>query len=84
MDITFNATEISLIEKAAKCRGLSILEFVKEAALLNAASTVRPSFLTILEPSVARELLAEVDQPFTPSAKLRSALQRVINKGSKK
>lgn len=76
LDLRLNTRDKDRIALAAALRGVPVSAFVRDAVLREAEAALAADMTITLSPEESRRLLAALDKPFKPSAKLKQAMER--------
>lgn len=76
LDFRLNPTDKARIRRAAEMRGVSLSTFVRDAVLREAENVVAAEHSVTLTAEESRCFLAELDKPFAPNARLKTAMER--------
>jgi uncharacterized protein (DUF1778 family) len=76
LDLRLDAQDKDKIAYAAHLRGVPVATFVRLAALREAETVTAETDTIALSSAETKRLLAALDQPFTPSARLQHALDQ--------
>lgn len=74
LDLRLNPTDKARINRAADLRGVPVSVFVRDAVLRAADDVMATEKPITLSPAETKRLLASLDEPFKPSARLRKAM----------
>ena len=87
LDLRMSVKEKNTITHAAQVRGVPVATFVRLAALHEAQSVTAGADTVALSAAETKRLLAALDKPFKPSARLQHALDQgrgvSLNRGIK-
>ncbi|MCB1567923.1 MAG: DUF1778 domain-containing protein [Xanthomonadales bacterium] len=76
LDLRLNTRDKDRIALAAALRGVPVSAFVRDAVLREAEAALAADMTITLSPEESHRLIAALDKPFTPSAKLKQAMER--------
>ncbi|MDN5873471.1 MAG: DUF1778 domain-containing protein [Sinobacteraceae bacterium] len=79
LDLRMDAQDKDKITHAAELRGIPVATFVRLAALRAAEAVATEANTLALSPAETKRLLAALDKPFKPSARLQHALDQERN-----
>lgn len=88
LDLRMNAEDKDKITQAADLRGVPVATFVRLAALREADAVTAEANTVALSAAETKRLLAALDKPFKPTARLQQALEQgrnvVLNRNTAK
>lgn len=76
LDLRLDSQDKERIARAAALRGVAISAFVRDAVLREAENAIAAETAVTLSAEESRRFLAALDEPFTPNARLREAMER--------
>ena len=76
LSLRLPAADIALIDRAAKLKGRSRTEFMRDAAVREAESAMMDTMLVRLSPGGFQAFAAALDAPAKPNPKLLKVLKR--------
>lgn len=76
LDLRLSAADKLRINRAADLRGVAVAAFVRDAVLREAEQVMTTELTVNLSVEESRLLLAALDAPFSPNARLSKALAR--------
>jgi len=75
LDLRLDARDKSRIAKAAALRGMAVSAFVRDVVLREADTTIAADAVVALSEQESRRFLAALDEPFSPNAHLKKAME---------
>lgn len=75
LDLRLDARDKGRIAKAAALRGMAVSAFVRDAVLREADTTIAADTVVALSEQESRRFLAALDEPFSPNARLKKAME---------
>lgn len=74
LDLRLEGRDKDRIAKAAALRGMAVSAFVRDAVLREADTAIAADTVVTLSEGESRRLLAALDEPFRPNARLKKAM----------